>query len=278
MELKSLNCPKCGGSLDYEDGIDVFFCKYCGNKIILSGQSDAAYWAKVKGKEYEYKQEVQKMHYQNEKAKIDVDYAEKKHNYIVQYGAYILLIILFIAMFVWLSSSSFMSTSGSEDHAARIEELEDLSLSIEEEISAGNYDQALLMTNRLRLNDGWSSSETAEWDERREGYIRIIYQAQGIEYVEETTETTAQPSIDPENMISVPLNSYSCREYTRTELMEIFTEAGFENVNSERVPGGRFNPFVGEDSVLLVKIDDSSVFQRGDLYEPNVDILIQYYE
>lgn len=30
MELKSLFCPNCGASLEVEDGLDTFFCKYCG--------------------------------------------------------------------------------------------------------------------------------------------------------------------------------------------------------------------------------------------------------
>ena len=47
MELKTLICPKCGGTLEIEDGLDTFFCKYCGNKIIIAGQSDAAYKAKA---------------------------------------------------------------------------------------------------------------------------------------------------------------------------------------------------------------------------------------
>lgn len=35
MELKTLSCPNCGANLEIEDGIDTFFCKYCGYKIIL---------------------------------------------------------------------------------------------------------------------------------------------------------------------------------------------------------------------------------------------------
>ena len=50
MKLSSLSCPNCGASVEIEDGIDTFFCKYCGYKIILEGQSDAAYRAKTKVK------------------------------------------------------------------------------------------------------------------------------------------------------------------------------------------------------------------------------------
>jgi len=29
MELKSLSCPNCTARLEVEDGLDIFFCKYC---------------------------------------------------------------------------------------------------------------------------------------------------------------------------------------------------------------------------------------------------------
>lgn len=60
MELKTLNCPQCGASIEAEDGIDTFFCKHCGNKIVISGQSDAAYNAKVRIQENLLKYENEK--------------------------------------------------------------------------------------------------------------------------------------------------------------------------------------------------------------------------
>ena len=59
MELKSLFCPNCGASLEVEDGLDTFFCKYCGYKILLQGQSKAAYDAKVRVKHMEHKERLQ---------------------------------------------------------------------------------------------------------------------------------------------------------------------------------------------------------------------------
>ena len=50
MELKALKCPNCNANIEIENGIDLFYCKYCGYKIILEGQSDATINAKVKMK------------------------------------------------------------------------------------------------------------------------------------------------------------------------------------------------------------------------------------
>lgn len=33
MELKSLNCPNCGASVDIPEGVSRFYCTYCGSQI-----------------------------------------------------------------------------------------------------------------------------------------------------------------------------------------------------------------------------------------------------
>ena len=33
MELKSLNCPNCGGSVNIPEGVSRFYCTYCGSQI-----------------------------------------------------------------------------------------------------------------------------------------------------------------------------------------------------------------------------------------------------
>ena len=70
MELKSLNCPNCGANLDVENGLDTFYCKYCGYKIVIDGQSDAAYDAKVKIKDMEHKERLEDKKNEQEKYRI----------------------------------------------------------------------------------------------------------------------------------------------------------------------------------------------------------------
>lgn len=47
MKFVQIKCPNCGADLEAENGLDSFYCKYCGTKIILSGQGSAAYVAKT---------------------------------------------------------------------------------------------------------------------------------------------------------------------------------------------------------------------------------------
>lgn len=55
MTKIELKCPYCGADLSEDDGLDTFFCKYCGGKIVLDGISDEIVKAKVKSKEIDYK-------------------------------------------------------------------------------------------------------------------------------------------------------------------------------------------------------------------------------
>lgn len=48
MHLYALNCPKCGANLSIENGIDSFYCQYCGHHIMLEGQSDEVVKEKIK--------------------------------------------------------------------------------------------------------------------------------------------------------------------------------------------------------------------------------------
>ena len=37
--LFELKCPSCGAQLDYEEGMEFVFCKYCGTKIMINDEN-----------------------------------------------------------------------------------------------------------------------------------------------------------------------------------------------------------------------------------------------
>jgi len=107
MELKTLNCPNCNGHLEIEDGIDTFFCKYCGNKIVLDGQSDAAYQAKVKIKELEHEQVMQENKYKNDQAEWERNETTKKRenwrknkSFLFMFAPLILMMLFFLPQMI----------------------------------------------------------------------------------------------------------------------------------------------------------------------------------
>lgn len=78
MKLKSLRCPNCDADLEVEDGLDTFFCKYCGHKILLEGQSKAAYDAKVRIKKMEHEEKIQDKRDAQERYKMEFKHKEDK--------------------------------------------------------------------------------------------------------------------------------------------------------------------------------------------------------
>ena len=69
MELFTMRCPNCGADLEVENGIDSFYCKYCGTKVIATGQTDAAIRAKadIKLAEMVIKRERQQQEHEERK-------------------------------------------------------------------------------------------------------------------------------------------------------------------------------------------------------------------
>ena len=51
MNLFTLECPHCKAALDVEDGLDTFYCKYCGSKLIVEGMSGDSLDARVRLRE-----------------------------------------------------------------------------------------------------------------------------------------------------------------------------------------------------------------------------------
>ena len=50
MNYISLKCPGCDADLEIENGIDTFYCRYCGKKVVVDGQSKDTLNAKVQAK------------------------------------------------------------------------------------------------------------------------------------------------------------------------------------------------------------------------------------
>lgn len=48
MEFVQMKCPNCNADLEIDEGIDSFYCKYCGTKILVEGQSKHVVNAKAK--------------------------------------------------------------------------------------------------------------------------------------------------------------------------------------------------------------------------------------
>lgn len=260
MKLKSLQCPGCGGMLEIEDGLDIFYCKYCGYKVVLSGQSKAAYDARTRVKELQYEQAAQERKYINDVEKWKrQEITEKNRFKRDQIDEFMTWIPFFIYLLIFLSPIIF----GEIKHFNEERELQKIVERIEEDIDEGDYDHALLLTNKLRIENGWFSFDSKEWEERRADYVRTIRKKQEKE--------------SDYKFIRSPLDSDDCSDYTKSEMMDLFSEAGFENVDTEKVKGSA-GVFKKKHTVEHVSVDGVSEFTKKDKFVEDADIVIYYYE
>lgn len=168
MKMQVLECPKCHASLENDnENLGTFFCKYCGQKIVVEEIQDAA--VKVKVREMELGHEEKKMEYEQRKQRLtfeqekDKEKNESKRRFI----AIGISIALFALSFIMLGSLG----SG---HKRLVKQLRKTEIEVQEAIRDGDYDYAMIKVNELRLDDNYSEEQTRQWDEKREDYIALI--------------------------------------------------------------------------------------------------------
>lgn len=105
MKLLTLKCPNCGSSLEIENGIDIFFCKYCGHKIMLEDQSPEAINAKVSIKGMEHKERLVDKEHEQERYKLMMKEKQKKHD--DKMVLLVMCMMFFVALICIIISSSF---------------------------------------------------------------------------------------------------------------------------------------------------------------------------
>ena len=172
MKIQVMECPNCHASLDNDtENLGVFFCKYCGQKIVVEELQDAALKVKVREmeieheeKKLEFEQKKQNTTYQQEKEKNAIQEKQKNKSFwmaMAVCGGMILIGFL-------------MMYSGSFKHNLRVKQLRKVEAEVQTAIQEGNYDYAMIKVNELRLDENYSKSQTEAWDEKREDYIKLI--------------------------------------------------------------------------------------------------------
>lgn len=270
MEFISLKCPNCGGSLEIEDGIDTFFCKYCGQKLVLEGQSKETISAKVKVKEFQHHENLQKTQLQHRenlqkskddlaKYRIDAKSAEDKRSYIMVACIFIGMLVLLLI----ISLSSLIPSSSERKHNAREKELKEIEDQVIEYIDEGDYDLALVYANKLIMDDGYSRNSTNSWNKKREEYISII----------NTKLNESAESAD----LEIPFSSKYAKDKNYEEIVKMLKDAGFTNISLSTLEDEAFI-FRKTDKVDKITIDGKSSFDEGTVFKSNVKIIVYYYE
>ena len=168
MELKLLFCPNCGASLDVEDGIDTFFCKYCGYKIMLQGQSKAADEAKVRVKHMEHRERLQEKRDAQERYRMEFKQKDERKTFAIVFGLFGVIIAFCLIM-------SAVGNAGAKKQEQELQAIVDeIMIDIENEDFAAAYVKA----NSLYWDDSWTSEGEDKWDATRKEIIKQIEEAE----------------------------------------------------------------------------------------------------
>ena len=168
MELKSLFCPNCGASLEVEDGLDTFFCKYCGYKILLQGQSKAAYDAKVRVKHMEHKERLQEKRDSQERYRMEFKQKDERRTLAVVFGIFGAIIALCLII-------SAVGNAGAKRQERELQTIVDqIMIDIENE----NFAAAYVKANALYWDDSWTAEGEDKWNAIREEIINQVEEAE----------------------------------------------------------------------------------------------------
>ena len=173
LSLFQMKCRNCGADLSAEDGIESFYCMYCGTKIILDGQSNAALKAKTKIKIAEQKTKLHEKYYTHEERMADKKYeafekADKRNNRSIFHLFGLVLILMLIIVII--------GTIGDKSRDKEIARLETILEEVKKDIRNEDYDSALIHANRLHFSGGRSEDQDVvdHWDTVRENVIEQI--------------------------------------------------------------------------------------------------------
>ena len=166
--MKVLSCPNCGAHLEVEDGLDMFFCKYCGYKIALQGQSKAAYDAKVRVKYMEHKEKLQEKRDAQERYRMEFKQKDERITLAIYFGIFA-IIILGCLIF------GIVGEAGARRQEHELQSVvEQIMIDIENE----DFAKAYVRANSLYWDDNWTSEGEDKWNATRKEIIKQIEEAE----------------------------------------------------------------------------------------------------
>ena len=261
MKMYSLKCPHCDADLEIKDGLDIFFCQYCGGKIILSGLSKAAYRAKVRVMEMDHEEKLREKEIDQERYKMDYASKEKASDW--KRSVIVVGIVLILSVFM-IAPSAISSTSREKEHNDKIEYLQEVESQVEQAFINGEYELALFKANQLYCDDNWSNEETAAWDAKRKSYIEMI------------EAKMHESEINNPNNIFMPSDSKYFEGKNAADIEDQFKALGFTNISLQSA-SEKANFFNKVGTIEHILIGGKTKFNTEDYFDKDTSIIIYYY-
>ena len=165
MAMISAKCPNCGANIEVDDVRDSFYCSYCGSQIQRDPTNTFTLRTVdvAKIKEIESNERIKEKEIEQQRADLK-DSSRRMIRFVL------LTIVLVILMILPMKL---------EENAQKKEEqrLQSIVVEIQEDISNGDYDNALIKANTLYMPESSLSNRDkaiAKWNQQREELIRLI--------------------------------------------------------------------------------------------------------
>lgn len=175
MKIVELKCPSCKAELEVDDGLDTFYCRFCGQKIMLDGMSETSLNARMQAKKMEHEERLAekemdlKKFESDKKATLEL-FKEKKELFLLPF-----IIILILLLFIMIELFPALSERSSKKQEEELQEIVD---EVMIDIKEGNYDEAYIKANTIYYTEGYSSEVEEKWDNTRETLLKKIKEAE----------------------------------------------------------------------------------------------------
>ena len=101
MNIQKLECPNCHAALDSDYGNEgKFFCKYCGQKIIVEEIQNAEYDLKIRKMEMDH--ETEKIELEHKQQNVKYAYEQEKNAADYKFRTTYVLVCAFLLIFIFV--------------------------------------------------------------------------------------------------------------------------------------------------------------------------------
>ena len=253
MKMKAMKCPQCSANLDVEEGLDTFYCKYCGSRIVVEDQDKDVIKAKVRLQELKHEEKMLDSVMAHKRFEMKQQSAESKRMLIL---GIVLLVGSMLAAGLFLLIYEF---AGKKEE----KRLEQIVVEVQELIDDKKYDEALVKAEQIVYsaeNEKWTMKR--KWNKIRKDLIKQIEEAKNI--------------YKDSNGIAMTLDSSDIKGMPYSDAVELLSGMGFSNISAVEL-SDKPGLFHKSGDVKTIVVDGDTKFKVGDKYLPDVQISIEYY-
>ena len=253
MKMYKLKCPYCKADLLEEDGLETFYCKYCGGKIILSGQNQDVLRYKIRERDSARRSREKEEELEREfrRANQQIEIERRKDNASIKstFKPFATIAVLLFIPVALIGVVLLFQLQADKRLDVLYDEIQVL-------VEEGKYDEALRKSENLS-----GGTYERHWDDKRTGIQQQIRQAQLDE-------------LEDKNVL-VPLAAKDFIRMNYQEAISYFENAGFIYVTA--IQSSKPASFFSKgNEVSAISIDGVSDFAAGTYFPLDTKVVITY--